>query len=745
MKFFALRNLCSSDTSECVPWDFGVENLARVPQVCFTDKKKRTTWANTPATNFQMYSAIEGVNPNIRISEGKDNPPHSMGGLPVDVDCTLSRAELDGAFARMGTHRPNYVETTFSGHFRLVWIFEKPLGLIDSDYATFLLERIHEIIPYRQLPGVDEGAVTSCTRYYTNGARWEKIHDTPFPADLLLGWEVKTSAKFAWNGSERGPSIPLDKVAPELAKKYPRFAEWQGDFTLGSSGPSFWVDGSTSDKSAIVRETGIQTFAAHAAVKFAPWSDLLGAQFVSEYKTAELGKAVDGIYYDGQHYIRKQLSGEWLFGGMDELSRYLRTECGLSDRRPKGLNCSPVDEAVQFIQNHAFITSAGSFAFYPKGIMVYPAGSGRRFLNLHNRDVLSPSGGNQVWGPDGKFPFLSKFYDGWMVNSAEAMEAYLSWLAYAYKGCYIRDPQPGQVAYFIGPPGCGKTLNTRSIVGALFGGFAECQDWIMGRDNFNSELFDMNVWAIDDNTLGLDYKHHRQMTEMLKRASANQSFRCNEKFRKAGLIQWAGRICASCNDDADSLGAIPELGMGNMDKLCLFRCAPARTDGFEFPERSELSKIITTELPFLAQFLLDYAIPDRRLGKEKRFGPLSYHDASIIMEANQSSPTSACGQMVDEWMRQIFTEKHPDRDQWTGTPFQLLQSMMGECNMGASLGQLNVTVLDKMLPKLANKGFDIKSTGDSYRRLFTISRGSRYPRKAKAEKTPETPNNPYAK
>lgn len=737
VKCYALRNLCTHEITECLPWDFPAENLAKVPPDCFADKKLRDKWANTPATVHQMYTGICGLNPNLRI--GKENPPHDAQVIAIDVDCKLSRAELDGALERMGDRKPNYIETTFSGHFRLVWILGRPINFLDrADYAKYLLERLHELLPYRQVPNIDEGAVGSATRYYTNGCRWEKIHDVPVPSDLVLGWEMAVSKKFSFQGPEL-IEIPLEIVAPLLKEKYPRFAEWDGDFVVDSMGPTFWEPESTSPRSAIANTKGIRSFAQHADHHaFMSWADFFGIPFVKEFQTKQMGAAVDGIYFDNHQFIYKNLKGEWMFDTTDSLSRHLRVERSISDRRPKGANYSPLDEAIIHIRNHGQIASAGSFAFYPKGLMPY---QGKRFLNVHTIDVLPPAPGTQKWGDN--FPFIAKFYDGWLT-SGEALDSFISYASYAYRCAYNRDPQPGPVSYFIGPPCCGKTLNTRYIIGALFNGYAECQDWIMGRDSFNSELWQVFIWALDDNSLGLDQRTHRLMTEMLKRACANQAFRSNEKYRAASLVDWAGRILASCNDDPDSLRAIPEIGMGNLDKLNLFRCVPVRTDGFVFPERPVITKILAKELPYFAKYLMDYEIPDRLLTPEKRYGPKVYHDPSVITEANQSSQAAGVGEQLDEWMRIYFTEKHPARDCWEGTAYQLFKSMMTDCSMGEAIGRTSADQLGKMLPVLAMKGFDIKVHGNELRRLFTICRGKRYPKNG-AKPVAETTDNPYTK
>ena len=103
-----------------------------------------------------------------------------------------------------------------------------------------------------QLAGLDEGALFAPDRYFTNGGIWNKISDAPVPHPQLMGFLVKMAKKYDWRGPENGPIVPPEAAAIELHKKYPRFSEWPGKFDVGGHGPSFWIEGSESPKSAIV-------------------------------------------------------------------------------------------------------------------------------------------------------------------------------------------------------------------------------------------------------------------------------------------------------------------------------------------------------------------------------------------------------------------------------------------------------------------------------------------------------------
>jgi len=96
-------------------------------------------------------------------------------------------------------------------------------------------------------------------------------------------------------------------------------------------------------------------------------------------------------------------------------------------------------------------------------------------------------------------------------------------------------------------------------------------------------------------------------------------------------------------------------------------------------------------------------------------------------------------------MRLYFVERHPEKTCWEGTAYQLYMSMAIDCHMSEAMGRTTAESLGKMLPVLAQKGFDIKIRGDEHRRTFTICRGNRYPQGPIAKAISQTPNNPYQK
>lgn len=702
------------------------EWLSKVPPNAITDKKARGVWMNLPTTEYNAYNGFEGVNPNRRINGDKSedgNPPRYHHAFAIDIDYPLSQAEVDAALARM-TLKPNWVERSLSGNWRFVWLFEAPVSMINYAFAVAWLESLDQILPFRQVAGIDEAALKAPEKYLTNGGIWKQIHGVPVPSSLLMGHYAEVSRKFNWTDSGLGVTVPPDIAAGKLKGLFPRFAEWGGDFVLDSQGPTFWIDGSVSPKSAIVRSTGIQTFSSHATKPFYDWSELLGHEFVKQFKKEELGKAVENVFYDGHTYILKNDQDQWLWNSKEDLALHLRCKKGLTDRRQKGASYTQVESAIMLVRDNNLVTSAGSFAGYKKGLMTY---NGNRYLNIHNRDVLQPAPESGIWGPKGNFPFLSKFLDGFF-SSPEQLPFFLAWLARFYKYSFLRDPRSGQVMFIAGQAGRGKTFLNTAVIGTLMGGFADANKFLRGDDSFNAEMFDNLYWTIDDGTGSTSQNSRERFAEWMKMIAANQSFMSNEKFRKAGMVKWQGRLGFTCNVDPESMRRFPPMDNSSREKVMFFRAADSREDGFFFPDESVTRGILLVELPFLARFLLDYVPEPQCVGEEARFGVREYHEASLLQEANLSSTCATFGEILDEALRELFCVREPEATEWTGTALQLHKMIHTDPTLTEAMRGVNVQQVGRNLVQLSMKGsFKIDVGTDDHRRIYTIHRDARFP------------------
>lgn len=708
-----LRNLRSTVTeSGTAPWDFvpGV-----VPDVIRKDKSARDLWINSPRTQHHCYSPFDGFNASQRVT--KQNPPNLMRALVLDYDCPVTSQQAAEGWARV-KRPPTHWEVTLSGNGRGVWMFEQPVPVpgyeFASKFAAYLADKLNARLV---APGVDEGALTTPNRYYTNSGDWVAAPGEPLEHDLLLGWLVEFSATFAFNSRDFGVEFPLDKAAELLAAKYPRFTEWPSDFALNSQGPSFWVPGSTSPKSAIVRATGIQTFAAHADRAFYQWEDLLGKEAVENHRSGQMGHAVGDVFFDGKNYFRPVADGRLKPFTKEDTCQFLRTSRGLSNKADKS-GVSQIDKAIAYIHDHHYVVGAAPFCFRPTGMIRV---NGEPALNISTKQALTPASEPTVWGESGNFPFLSKFLDA-LFDPADQKDIFLAWLHVFYKSCHEKKPQSGHNIFIAGGASVGKTLLNRRIIGGLVCGYGEAIDYLLGEDDFGSELFDNGLWAVDDSTGTVSFASHRKFSEIVKRMAANTTFRYHPKFRVPMLVDWQGRVVVTLNRDEESIRLLPDMSLSILDKIMLFR-ARENYDGvdFRFP-MGGVNHILDRELPHFARWLLDYTIPENLINhRDPRFVITPYHNEDLVNTALQSSAVAAFAEILHDWRDTYFATTKAEY--WEGTAFQLHKLLHSDPTSTAAMRNYTLDKIGRTLSALKNRGdLSLSCRDEKALRLWRICR-----------------------
>lgn len=705
---FSLPNLVSKTTSECTPWTFHSHIPDEVKGKA--GKKLRDAWINNPETLHQCYSGFEGLSATQRISEGakgsaeEGNPPFKLHAFIADIDCPVANEELAAGLSRIRIS-PAYFERTLSGNARLVWLLAEPVTFPSRKFAIEFLELALVRLKVDSIaPSLDKPAWLEPNRYYTNSCDFYALDENArVSKELTQGWMLEVAEKHLWKKQKNAVAIPLPVVFAEIEKKFPQHG-WVGDFMEEAQGPSFWLQGSVSPKSAIVKPTGLFTFSSSAARSFYSWQDLLGIDFVKTYETEMLGAAVKDLYFDGKNYYRKDGYGEWKPFTKEDCIAHLSVTRGLNVRMD-GDRPSEVSRAMEYLRDWQAVNGAAPFVFQPTGIVVK---NGTKFLNTHTRRPLTPSpldqAGTASWGAGGGFPFLSRYFDG-LFDPHEQLPFFLSWLARFYRGAYEQNLESGQNVFLLGPPAVGKTLLSQGILGMLMGGGADAEDYLLGKTQFNSELFEVGIWTVDDNSATIDPTTHRKFTAMSKKMAANTTFSYHAKFRVPCSVDWLGRVVVTANDDEESARIVPDLSMSNIDKLMLFRSA--KTPPVVFPPRRELLALLRAELPHFGRFLLEYSIPEHCLSTS-RFGIRSYHEKNLMLTAEQSSRSAGFAEIVDDWKQNYFAE-NPKLPCWEGTSFQFLRALnKDQLGSAAGIRSLTADVVSRQLATLRAKGFPLE-------------------------------------
>jgi hypothetical protein len=662
MKFFYAVNLTERTLHTGMqPWEF-VQTEEITAQIR-GDKTSRQEWYANTATKHYFYTLIEAANPNQRPS--KDNPPKYLHGLAADYDIAIPPERITEAIKAMKV-KPAYVERSIGGNARLVWLFKQPLAVDTCEFCSYVMTEAIKWLNLGLLPALDEPAFVAFSRLLCNGCQWQSTGHGPVPDNELQAFFVKCGRDFRFQPEANATDIPLDIVEKALLEKFPNLFSWPTDFQVDSQGPSFWVEGSTSPMSAIVKKEGMFTFSGHAPKPFYTWGEILGKDFVAKFTTDSIARATAEIYWDSKKFWKKK-GGIYVSLEMPELSNYFKVQCRLSAKPGKD-GTSAVDAALDHIYNTGYVRGGASFIFRPGGLLDF---NGKKIINTWVNQVMQPAEIITPWGPEGKFPFLSMFLEN-LFDPAAQLAFFLAWWKHFYTAAYTLLPMPGQNSFLMGPPGAGKTLLNRAVVGRSVGGFMDASDYLIHSGGFNSEMFEVALWSVDDETVGESSAKQALFHAMLKKTSANQQFKAHKKFEIPMLTEWMGRVIVTSNMDYISSRALGPMDNSSMDKTNIFRCAGSPK--IIFPKRHQLSVIIDTELPYLLRWLLSWEPPEYVV-RDTRYGFAAYHEPTLLEQAQHSGRGSSFKELLIEQLQGWFAA-NPAATAWKGTLVQLQRMLI---------------------------------------------------------------------
>lgn len=669
----------------------------------------KVTWTDarlSPSFRWVVYSMCEGVVATRRVvtsargrfagSQGL-NLPHRMHGLVADYDCEFDpdrvqksiekreaswKSELESGPA-LRSYMPFWIEKSLSDRMHLAWRFERSwICPPDSELTKSIITKLGELLYIPSFFPMFDRHSRNPWSLTTLGREWSFLTQEDgslFPAIPLslvneVAYEVTLShAKSRPDETE----VPLDVAAKLLAEKFgPKF-DWPGDFVLGSMGPTFWLEGSVSPKSAVVHAGGLYSFsntAQEAGKSFWSWTDLLGAK-VAEFRKGQISEvaqnylSVRSEYYD----ISKSGSAPRPLNA-DQLRAQLRSQHGLSARVEKGSASSPVDDAITAILQTRSVSGLVHFPFRPRGLIPNPmddrAQKGQSLVwNLSSivdcMQETVASGYSGEWGPEGHFPTICQYLE-LMLPPAEGRimlpsgavlqqvalpqyELLVAWMqrilidALKEKGVIRR----GHALLLTGPSGTGKTLLGNLFLGNLFfaGSWTPAEDLIQADSSFNAHLWDKAFLLIDDYTPG-DASDARIATA-LKKTVSQPTVQNNRKFRDTFSQAWDGRVMMSCNDDADSLRVVPPLSQHSMaDKVLLLRACPDSCDFFV----EGISDKLEEEFPHFMRWLSEKKrYPWEEKYPNHRFGFAAWHHGDVADQLDVTSDREMIRTMIESF------------------------------------------------------------------------------------------------
>lgn len=658
MFFYSVNLTERTVTSGTEPWDF---KLIEDPGLQVrNDKESRQNWYRSIDTKHHFYTPIEAANPNQRAS--KENPARFLHGFVADYDLRIPQERVDESVKVMPI-KPAWIERSLGGNVRLVWTFTRPLIIDSNEFCCYVLQEAVKWLHLDLLPGLDEPSFTDPNRLFCNGASWTNTKAGHIPEAKLQSFFVKCGKGYRFNEIE--VNVPLDVCEKALKEKYPTFV-WPASFEPDTQGPTFWIPESTSPLSAILKKEGMFTFSAHAEKPFYSWVDLLGAQFVKDFAENSIAKATADIWWDGKRFWQR-INGLYVSVDKEELRNYFKVDCRLSDK-PGKEGVSMIDLALRHIYSQGRVSGAGPFTFRPAGLIIF---MGQRKLNTYINKPILPATEETEWGPNGKFPFISLLLDN-IFDPPSQRIFFLAWWKYFYTAAIMQTPLPGQNTFLMGGVGTGKTLINRQIVGKSVGGFVDATSYLIRGSQFNSEILEAPLWCVDDETMSESTLAQSNFAAMLKKSAANHEFSHNKKFEVSTMTEWMGRILCTTNLDYVSSRALGPMDNSALDKTNIFRCAAVSK--IKFPARTDLIRIIDTELPFSLRWLLSWTPPEEVV-RDERFGFKAYHETSLLEQAYHGSKAAPFKELLMEALEQEFAH-NPEMTEWRGTVTQIIRMII---------------------------------------------------------------------
>lgn len=706
MPFFATHNLIQQAVIECAPWEFVL--AAPISAQVRGDKISRQEFYQNAGTSHNFYTAVEACNPNARVS--KQNPPRLLHGVIADFDLPLPLERIQEAVTKMKIP-PTWMEKSLGGNWRLVWVFSKPIPLGSADFATFVLTSARTWLQMDLLPGLDAPALADSARLYCNGATWTQISPQPVPELAIQSFFIKCGKSFAFKDTAEENAAPLDVCERALAARYPNFV-WPGEFALDSQGPSFFVEGSTSPTSALVKATGIFSFAAHADKPFYTWADLLGADFASQWSSDRIASATKNVFFDGKLFWKENTAeGCYVSMSREALQVWLKVSCRVSTKADKSGN-SMMETCLNHIQEYARVEGGAPLLFLPPGKTHF---CGRAIVNTAPRNgLVKPSG-----SADPKFPFIRSLLDT-LFDPVSQRDAFLAWVSHFYRSALAQKPEPGQCVFIAGGPGIGKTLLNREILGGLVGSHVDASKFLLGEEGFNSSLFYSALWCVDDTSVSSSESAHRKFSSAIKSFAANSSWNYNKKYESSLMIPFCGRVLATLNLDADSSRTLVAVDSSILDKVSFFRAVA--TPAIVFPKREKIQELLRAELPEFAQWLMTWEVPAEYIG-ESRFGVRAYHEPSLLDKSHQAGRSAPFKEILIEALDRWFKD-NPKAEEWKGSVTALMRLISSNPLDESVVRSMKLDSVNRYVESLAKENvLDVRSENGAHKvRLWCFKR-----------------------
>jgi hypothetical protein len=698
MEFFGFRDLRSSEAVEVQPWNWHPKEaqkaVLQAPKASRNQAMARHGWL--------VYSPVRATVATAHVEAS--NPVAGVRGMVLDYDVPLIKAHLEKALGLLGEDlTPQYVEQTLSGNFRLVWIFDRDVAVVDATHVEMIWRTLADRInPYELHPGLDSASFRPYQRW-TAGADWmcysehEHLPKTTL-AEIL--WEVGKKFK-----PDTKSDISFEKIAEEIQVRWP--GVWQGEFVIGARGKRFWDEKADNPMGCMVKPDGFLCFTGPKPV--VTWDDLLGQEWCRKAREDRLSDATTNIFFDGRTYWHATGKNLWHRRSREDTMLELQDR-GFDNRVTKGKSISDCGRLLNMIQQANRVDAALSLVNYPPGLVTIRR---QRLLNTTRVQAMNPADGTATFDD---FPWLWEFLQGHFATPENRpLDHFLAWLKRAYIALLERQRLMGQALFLCGPRQNGKTLLATRIIAPMLGeGYADPFEYLTGRTTFNSELFDNFLWCLNDADSPREGERGSVLSK-IKDTVVNPSHQYHQKFGDRAQVDWQGRLLITLNDDPGSVALLPEVNSNTADKLGFFA---SKNYAKAWPTNREIEATLEKELPKFCRWLLDWQEPADVL-EASRVGVKSYFDPHVLETSRRQGYAYNFRELLVNWVRASWALEEIEK---VLTPTELMANLNSCDPVSALARDWKVPVVARALTTLARDSHSGITYNDGADRSFTIHR-----------------------
>jgi len=315
---------------------------------------------------------------------------------------------------------------------------------------------------------------------------------------------------------------------------------------------------------------------------------------------------------------------------------------------------SELDKELLRIANEDYVSYAGPLAGWEAG---FYAEAGNRFLVTRSPQMIEPV--------EGEFPTLKRFLDCLLagdevddpsVSVIDQRDFFFSWWKYGL--CCLRErfQDNGLAMVLAGDAGCGKTL-IKEMVRLSFGG-REVYPYafMIGRDNFNAEMLEAELWTVDDETADTSILARVKFGAEIKKVTANSAMRFRGMMREAVTLSTFKRLFICVNREPERLMVLPPMDDDIKGKVSMLLAYNSQmfvdVEKHSTLEKKAFWKTLQAELPHFLHWLLFEFEPTADMNG--RFGSREFHHPELAAEMFTLSPEQVLLDQIDRVLADFF-------------------------------------------------------------------------------------------